>query len=96
MSQVAQTAQTSHHVLVGATIGGGALEWITLNTSLITAFAVVATALSSMALGVWNARINSERNTINRRDVTQAIVDKLRAGGKDKDYIDDFLETIRS
>jgi hypothetical protein len=93
---MSQTAQTTHHVLVGATIGGGTLEWIALNSSAITAIAVVATAITSIALGIWNARINSERNNINRRDVTQAIVDKLRAGGKDEDYINDFLETIRS
>jgi hypothetical protein len=91
----AQATQTTHHVLAGVTIGGGGLEWITLNSSAITAIAVVATALTSIALGIWNARINSARNNINIRDVTQSIVDKLKKQGKSQEYIDDFIKTIR-
>ncbi len=87
--------QTAHHVLTGATIGGGMLEWLTVNSSAVTAMAVVTTTIASIAIGVWNAKSNSDRNKVNRRDITNAIINDLRKAGKSDGYIDDLIVTLR-
>jgi hypothetical protein len=90
-----QTTATIQHVMTGATLGGGALEWMTVNSSAVTALAVCITAITSIALGIWNARSNSMRNKINKRDITSEIVLGLRNAGKSDDYINDLLTTLR-
>ncbi len=89
------TAQTTQHILTGATLGGGMLEWLTVNSSAVTALAVVATAVTSIGFGYWNARSNSERNKVNRRDITEAIFKDLEKSGKSQDYIEDLRYSIR-
>ena len=90
-----QTTATIQHVMTGATLGGGALEWMTLNSSAVTALAVCITAATSIALGIWNARSNSERNKINKRDITSEMILGLRKAGKSNEYISDLLTTLR-
>lgn len=87
--------QTTHHILTGITIGGGALEWLTINSSAITALAVVATAITSIGFGYWNARSNSERNRVNRRDITDSIFKDLEKAGKSSEYIKDLKLSLR-
>jgi hypothetical protein len=89
------TATTIHHVMAGATLGGGALEWLTVNSSAVTALAVCATAITSIVVGIWNARTNSKRNQINKRDIISEIVLELRRVGKSEAYINDLLLIMR-
>jgi len=91
----ANAAQTTQHLMAGATIGGGMLEWLTINSSAITALAVLATCVTSIGFGFWNGRSNSERNRINRRDIIQSIVDDLEVAGKSEQYIGDLKKTLR-
>ena len=87
--------QTTQHILTGATIGGGALEWLTVNSSAVTALAVVTTAIASIGFGFWNAKSNSERNKVNRRDITEAIIKDLEIAGKSEQYISDLRISLR-
>lgn len=79
------STQTAHHVLTGVTIGGGAIEWITLNSSFITVVAVVVTSIASIMLGAWNAKSNSDRNKVNRRDIIATLLTDLEHD-EDKSY----------
>jgi hypothetical protein len=97
-----QTATTIQHVMTGATLGGGALEWMSVNSSAVTALAVCVTAITSIALGVWNAKIrtaelraNEDRNRINKRDIISEMVLELRRVGKSELYINDLLSIMR-
>lgn len=83
------------HMMTGATIGGGALEWLTLNSSAITALAVASTAIASIAFGFWNAKSNSDRNKVNRRNIVETLVSELKQHGKSDDYIDDLMCVLR-
>ena len=86
---------TVQHIMTGATIGGGALEWLTLNSSAITALAVASTAIASIAFGFWNAKSNSDRNKVNRRNIVDTLVSELKSSGKSDDYIEDLLLVLR-
>lgn len=88
-------SQTTHHILAGITIGGGALEWLTVNSSAVTALAVVATAVTSIGFGFWNAKTNSDRNKINRRDITDTMFRDLERAGKSCEYIQDLKLALR-
>ena len=90
------TTATIQHVMTGATLGGGALEWMSVNSSAVTALAVSVTAVASIALGIWNARTNSKRNKINRRDITNGMINELKKSGKSDEYITDLLGIIRN
>ena len=87
--------QTVHHVLTGVTVGGGLIEWVSLNSSFITVMLVATTSLASIAFGAWNAKSNSERNRINRRDVTDSIIKDLERSGKSDKYIKDLYASLR-
>lgn len=87
------TAQTAHHVLTGATIGGGLIEWVTLNSSFITVVTVALTSIASIAIGVWNARTNSEKNRIDRRHVVERLITKLDVD-EDETYTADDIKTM--
>lgn len=87
--------QTTQHILTGATIGGGALEWLTVNSSAVTALAVVTTAIASIGFGFWNAKSNSERNKVNRRDIIETICRDLKSAGKSELYISDLRISLR-
>ena len=69
--------QTAQHVLTGATIGGGVMEWVTLNSSFITVSAVALTSIASIAFGVINARANTMRNRINKRNIVEDLIEEL-------------------
>jgi hypothetical protein len=95
-------ATTAQHLMTGMTIGGGTLEWMTVNSSAVTAIAVCLTAVTSIALGIWNARTNTinatanvERNRINKRDILEDSLNKIRASGASEDYITELLRKIR-
>jgi hypothetical protein len=81
--------------MTGATIGGGTLEWMTTNSSTMTALAVCITAITSIVLGIWNARTNAERNHINRREILSDIMHDMRKAGKSDDYVNDLIQTMR-
>ena len=94
--------QNAKTLMEGATYGGG-LAWITTNSSALTAIAVISTALASMYFGrarkktdERNATANEERNTINRRDITSAIINDLRKAGKSDEYIEDLQVALRN
>ena len=67
----------------GVTYGGG-LAWLTVNSSAITAIAVVTTGIASIYFGrankitaARNASANEERNKINKRDITERLITDL-------------------
>lgn len=69
-----EVASTAQQVTAGATIGGGGLSFIAMHSSEITVIAVVITAAASIIFGIWNGRIQSERNSINKKNITDAII----------------------
>jgi len=87
--------QTTHHILTGVTVGGGALEWLTVNSSAITVLVVMITGAASVGIGIWNGRSNSERNRINKRDITDGILKSLEKDGKSDEYISDLIRSMR-
>ena len=90
-----QNTQTIHHVLTGVTVGGGLIEWVSLNSSFITVIVVAITSIASIGFGFWNGKSNAERNKINRRDITDAIMRDLEKAGKSEQYIEDLREAFR-
>ena len=89
------TAQTAQHLMTGATIGGGFLEWLTVNPSAVTAMAVASTAIASIAFGFWNAKSNSDRNKVNRRSIIDSLVSDLRKAGKSDEYVKDLVCVLK-
>jgi len=89
------TQQTTHHLLTGVTVGGGALEWLSVNSSAVTVIIVMMTGVASIAIGIWNARSNSRRNQINKRNIVNDIIEDLEKGGKSDDYISDLIESMK-
>ncbi len=96
-------AQTTHHVLAGMTLGGGALEWLTINSSALTAMTVVITGIVSLWFGYENkksmrinANANKTRNTINRRDIATSIIEDVERAGKSQEYIEDLKQALRN
>lgn len=75
MSQ--EVASTAQQLTAGATIGGGGLSFLSMYSSEITVAAVVTTAVASIIFGIWNGRIQSERNVINKRNITDDILNSL-------------------
>jgi Na+/pantothenate symporter len=69
----------AQYLTTGATIGGGGLSFLTQYSSEITVIAVVTTAVASIALGIWNGRIQAKRNTINKRNITEDILRSLES-----------------
>ena len=97
----ATTAHTTSSVLTGMTLGGGALEWLTVHSSLVTAGAVVLTTIGSLVFSYLNKKIaernakaNEERNKVNKRDITSEITRKLMKSGKSTEYIEDLQISI--
>jgi hypothetical protein len=70
---------TAQHITAGATIGGGGLSFLTVYSSEITVGAVVMTAVASIIFGIWNGKIQSQRNTINKRNITEDILRSLES-----------------
>ena len=89
------TQQTVHHALTAATVGGGILGWLTVNSTLATVLTVMTTGVASIVIGLWNARSNSKRNEINKRDITNSILENLEKGGKSDEYICDLVDAMR-
>jgi hypothetical protein len=91
--------QATANILAGATFGGGAMEWLAMNSSALTVINVFTTGVGSLALNYWGKRcenqIGMERNRVNRRDITENIIKDLKSAGKEKDYINDFVKIIR-
>ena len=93
MNPATQSTQTAHHVLTGVTIGGGVIEWVTLNSSFITVSAVALTSIASIVFGVINARANTMRNRINKRMIVEDLIESL---DEDKTYsIEDIKKALR-
>jgi hypothetical protein len=88
-------ASTAAHMMTGATLGGGALEWLTVNSSAVTAIAVMLSAIASIALGLINSQTARKRLRVNRRDITQTIIHDLKTAGKSQEYITDFINHVR-
>lgn len=95
MSLPPSAAQTAQHIMAGATFGGGLLEWLTINSSAVTALAVASTAIASIGFGFWNAKSNSDRNKVNRRDILEKIYYDLEKAGKSSYYIKDLKDTLK-
>jgi len=77
------TAQSTHLVTAGATIGMGGVEWLTMNSTFVTAICVIITTIATMAFGFWNAKSNSDRNKVNKRDISISLLIELKSSGKD-------------
>lgn len=90
MTPVSQTSQTAHLVLTGATIGGGLMEWVTLNSSFITVTAVALSSIAGVVLGIVNARTNTERNRINKHIIIEDLMSNL---DPDKTYTAEEIRT---
>ena len=75
MSQNA--ASTMQQVTAGAAMGGGGLSFLTMYQSEITVGAVVITGVASIIFGIWNGKIQSQRNAINKRNLTADILHML-------------------
>ena len=79
----------------GVTFGVGFFDWLATNSASITPGAMILTTIAAVVFGFWNAKSNSDRNKVNKRDITAAIIDDLRAAGKTDKYINDLKETLR-
>jgi hypothetical protein len=86
---------TAQQLTAGATIGGGGLSFLTVYSGEITVAAVAITAVASILFGIWNGKIQTARNRINRRGVTEDIIFDLEKSGKSEEYINDFRESLR-
>lgn len=88
MSQ--HVANTAQQVFSTATIAGGSASYIATHSSEITVIAVVITGVFSIIFGLWNARIQSKRNDINKRNITEDILATLH-----KDMTTEEMNKIR-
>ena len=100
MSQSA--SQTTHLVTAGATIGAGSLEWLTMNSSAITAMCVILTTVTALIFGFWNARSNAitahaneERNKINRRCIIDELLKEIEQDEVMRCCVDDVKRMLR-
>jgi hypothetical protein len=86
---------TAQQISAGVAMGGGGLSFLAEYSSEITVITVVLTAIASVIFGVWNAKIQSRRNKINRRNVIEDIINDLEKCGKNASYVDEFRQSLR-
>ena len=97
----AQLTQTAANALAGSTIVVGGVEWLTTHSGLVTAGAVVVTTAGSLIFNYLNRKIavrnsiiaernataNEARNKINERDITDAILKKMKCSMTEQEFI---------
>jgi hypothetical protein len=91
-----QTAVAIQEMSTKVTLLGGFCTWASANSNVLTLFIFACTGLASIIYGLMNARANKERNRINRRDITDSIMNDLKHSGKNTEYITDLMDNIRN
>jgi len=95
-------ANVIHEVTTRVTVCGGFITWVAANSSVLTLLVFACTGVASIVCGIVNARTNKEnakantnRNKINKREITESIINELKESGKSNEYIKDLKELIR-
>jgi hypothetical protein len=79
----------------GITFGVGFLDWLATNSESITPAAVIITTIFAVIFGFWNAKSNSQRNKINKRDIVETLITDLERESKETYSINEIRLMLR-